>query len=109
TGPSVGAGGEITGFSTGQAYTVTATNTGGCTSEISAQFTVEGPPDAPEQPTVSVVDATCNEPGSASITNYNSDYTYTFDPTGPSVGAGGEITGFSTGQAYTVTATNTGG
>uniref|UniRef100_UPI001C8F57FD hypothetical protein n=1 Tax=Litoribacter populi TaxID=2598460 RepID=UPI001C8F57FD len=33
-------------------------------------------------------------------------YTYIFSPAGPTVGAGGEITGFTTGVTYTVTATS---
>ncbi len=60
----------------------------------------------PVQPLVEVVPPTCFEPGSATITNYNAAYTYTFSPTGPIVGAGGVIAGFTIGQSYTVTATN---
>ncbi|MCG6187527.1 T9SS type A sorting domain-containing protein, partial [Maribellus maritimus] len=60
--PTVSTGGEITGFSSGQPYTVSATSTGGCTSEISAQFTVEGPPDAPSAPNLNLTQPTCDVP-----------------------------------------------
>jgi hypothetical protein len=62
--------------------------------------------DAPMQPTVQVTAATCEAAGTATITNYNEDYSYTFDPTGPLAGANGVISNMTYGTSYTVTATN---
>ena len=61
----------------------------------------------PAVPTLTTVAASCTAAGSATVSNYNSSLTYTFSPTGPSVGAGGAITGATAGTAYTVTAGNT--
>jgi hypothetical protein len=55
---------------------------------------------------VQVTAATCFAAGTATISNYSEDYTYTFDPTGPTAGTGGVISGFSTDVSYTVTATS---
>jgi membrane associated rhomboid family serine protease len=52
----------------------------------------------PAVPVVSVI------AGTATISNYNSAYTYVFSPAGPSVGAGGLISGMIAGTSYTVTA-----
>ena len=104
TGPSVGTGGAITGATAGTAYTVTAANAN-CTSS-SASFTNATILAAPAAPTVSSTAATCSAAGTATISNYNASLTYTFTPTGPSVGTGGAITGATAGTAYTVTAAN---
>ncbi len=107
-GPSVGAGGVVSGFDTDTEYTVTAENADGCVAE-SAPFTIGSQLGAPDAPTVTVVDATCDAAGSATITNYDAALTYTFDPAGPSVGAGGVVSGFDTDTEYTVTAENADG
>lgn len=57
-------------------------------------------------PTITTTAATCSAPGTATISNYNSTYTYTFSPTGPTVGAGGVISNATVGTSYTVTATS---
>jgi hypothetical protein len=105
TGPSVGAGGAITGATAGTAYTVTAGN-GTCTSAASASFTNAAQLTTPAVPTLTTVAASCTAAGSATVSNYNSSLTYTFSPTGPTVGTGGAITGATAGTAYTVTAGN---
>ena len=105
-GPSVGAGGAITGTTAGTAYTVTAGNTT-CTSAASASFTNAAQLTTPAVPTVTTTAATCSAAGTSSVSNYSASLTYTFSPTGPSVGAGGAITGATAGTAYTVTAGNT--
>ncbi len=97
-GPSVGAGGVVSGFDTDTEYTVTAENADGCVAE-SAPFTIGSQLGAPDAPTVTVVDATCDAAGSATITNYDAALTYTFDPAGPSVGAGGVVSGFDTDRS----------
>jgi uncharacterized protein (TIGR02145 family) len=60
----------------------------------------------PNAPTISTTAATCSSAGTATITNYDASSTYTFSPTGPSVGAGGVISGLTPATTYTVTATN---
>jgi gliding motility-associated-like protein/uncharacterized repeat protein (TIGR01451 family) len=108
-GPSVDVSGNVISFTLGQAYTVTATNADGCTSASSASFTIEDLLPTPDAPTIAVTAPTCSADGSASITNYDAGYTYTFDPMGPSVDGSGNIISFAFGQAYTVTATNADG
>jgi uncharacterized protein (TIGR02145 family) len=60
----------------------------------------------PNAPTISTSAATCSSAGTATITNYDALSTYAFSPTGPSVGAGGVISGLTPATSYTVTATN---
>jgi membrane associated rhomboid family serine protease len=105
-GPSAGANGVISGFSTDVSYTVTATNISNCTSEASESFMVPAALDAPDAPTIQVTAATCEAAGTATISNYNANYTYTFSPEGPAAGANGLISGMAYGTSYTVTATN---
>jgi hypothetical protein len=105
TGPTVGTGGAITGATAETAYTVTAGN-GSCTSASSASFTNAAQLTTPAVPTLTTVAVSCTAAGSASVSNYDSSLTYTFSPTGPSVGTGGAITGAIAGTAYTVTAGN---
>ena len=90
----------------GTSYTVTATN-GGCTS-ASASFSNAAQLPTPAVPTITSVAATCSAAGSSTISNYNASNTYTFLPVGPTVGAGGLISGMTVGTSYTVTATNGG-
>ncbi|MCB9188359.1 MAG: gliding motility-associated C-terminal domain-containing protein [Flavobacteriales bacterium] len=104
-GPSVGAGGAISGMTNGTSYTVTANN-GSCTSSASASFANDAMLVTPATPTISTTAATCSAAGSSTITNYSGALTYTFSPAGPSVGAGGVISGMTLGTSYTVTADN---
>ena len=105
TGPSVGTGGAITGATAGTAYTVTSGNVN-CTSAASASFTNAAQLTTPAVPTLTTVAASCTAEGSATVSNYDSSLTYTFSPTGPTVGTGGAITGATAGTAYTVTSGN---
>ena len=91
----------------GTSYTVTATN-GGCTSLASASFSNAAQLATPAVPTITSVAASCSSAGSSTISNYNASNTYTFSPAGPTVGAGGVISGMTVGTSYTVTATNGG-
>ena len=61
----------------------------------------------PAVPTLTTVAASCTAAGTATVSNYDATLTYTFSPSGPSVGAGGAITGATAGTAYTVTAGTT--
>ncbi|MBI2729252.1 MAG: hypothetical protein HYX40_00595 [Sphingobacteriales bacterium] len=106
SGPSAGAGGVISGMTAGTSYTVTATNSSQCTSGASSSFSINAQLPTPALPTVSTTAATCSAAGTATITNYSVANTYTFTPSGPSVGAGGAISGTTAGTSYTVTATN---
>jgi hypothetical protein len=60
----------------------------------------------PNAPTISTTLATCSSAGTATVTNYDASSTYAFSPAGPSVGAGGVISGLTPATNYTVTATN---
>jgi fibronectin type 3 domain-containing protein len=90
----------------GQAYTITATNADACESASSSSFTIEEMLPTPDAPIIAVTAPTCTADGSASISNYDAAYTYTFDPAGPTVDGSGNIASFTLGQAYTITATN---
>jgi hypothetical protein len=105
TGPTVGAGGVISGMTVGTSYTVTAGN-GSCTSVASASFSNAAMLTTPDVPTIASTAPTCIADGSSEISNYDAALTYTFNPTGPTVGAGGAISGMTVGTSYTVTAGN---
>ena len=106
-GPTVGAVGVISGMSAGTSYTVTATNSS-CTSLASLSFSNALQLPTPIVPTITSLAASCLSTGSSTISNYDVSNSYTFSPTGPSVGATGVISGMTVGTIYTVTATNSG-
>ena len=85
-------------------YTVVVTTTG-CPSLPSASTTVTVNA-LPAAPVVTTTAATCDAAGTATINNYVATQTYTFSPSGPSVGAGGVINGMTPGASYTVTTNN---
>ncbi|MDZ7776385.1 MAG: hypothetical protein U5L09_12675 [Bacteroidales bacterium] len=95
----------ISGAVTGD-FVVMATNTGNCTSVPSAEFNIGEQLPTPPVPTIDVTDPTCEEDGYATITDYDSDYSYTFDPAGPTVNSSGEIMDADFNTAYEVTASN---
>ena len=101
---TVGAGGLISGMAVGTSYTVTAGNAT-CTSAASASFSNAAMLPTPAVPTITSVAATCSAAGTSTISNYvATGVTYTFTPTGPSIGAGGLVTGMVVGTSYTVMA-----
>jgi len=104
-GPVAGAAGAISGMTAGTNYTVTSGN-GSCTSAPSLSFSIAAQLTTPAVPTITVVPPTCSSNGTATITNYNASLTYTFNPTGPTAGASGTITGMTIGTNYTLTAGN---
>ncbi|RBA27993.1 beta strand repeat-containing protein, partial [Flavobacterium tibetense] len=104
-GPTITAAGLIENMVVGTSYTVTAGNTT-CTSVASASFINAAQLITPAVPTISTTAPTCSSNGASTITNYNGALTYTFTPTGPTVGAGGLISGMTVGTSYTVTAGN---
>ena len=89
----------------GTSYTVTSGNAT-CTSVASASFSNAAQLPTPAVPTISSTAATCAAAGSSTITNYLAANTYTFSPAGPTVGAGGLISGMVAGTSYTVTSGN---
>ena len=88
----------------GTIYTVTV-SLSGCTSAASATFSID-PQLPPTTPTISTTAPTCSSAGVSTITNYSASNIYTFTPVGPTVGAGGLISGMTVGTSYTVTADN---
>jgi len=104
-GPTAGAGGAITGMTFGTSYTVIASQ-GSCNSAPSAAFSNSAQTAPPATPTVTTAPPTCSAAGSATITNYNAAYTYTFAPAGPTAGAGGVISNMTVGTSYTVDASD---
>ncbi|RAK19227.1 hypothetical protein B0I03_1163, partial [Flavobacterium aquaticum] len=76
----------------------------GCSNTIAVSNTVVVT--VPTVPTISTTAPTCAATGSSTITNYSGALTYTFTPSGPTVGAGGLISGMTVGTGYTVTAGN---
>lgn len=104
-GPSVGAGGLIAGMVIGTSYTVEA-NDGSCSSNVSSAFSNTQALAVPAIPTIASTPATCSAEGSSTVSNYDPSLTYVFSPLGPSVGAGGAITGMLTGTSYTIVANN---
>jgi gliding motility-associated-like protein len=91
--------------SVGSPFTYTVTTTGGC-----PPATTTGIITVTQKiiPTITTVAATCSQSGSSTITNYNAALTYTFTPSGPSIGINGLITGMVTGTNYTVVSNNGG-
>ena len=86
-------------------YTLITTNmSNGCTAADQVIIIVNN--SLPNSPTISTTVASCSSAGTATITNYDASSTYTFSPTGPSVGAGGSISGLIAGTSYSVIATN---
>ncbi|MFY8067126.1 MAG: proprotein convertase P-domain-containing protein, partial [Flavobacterium sp.] len=105
TGPIVTGTGTILGLTNGTSYTVTASN-GSCSSVVSAAFSNTEQLATPTVPTIAYVAPTCLTDGSSSVSNYSATNTYAFSPSGPTVGAAGEIIGMVLGTSYTVTANN---
>jgi hypothetical protein len=105
-GPTVGVGGTISNATPGMSYTVTAINSSKCTA-TSTTFVRPIQLAAPATPTVTKTAATCTTPGNVTISNYvATGISYTFSPTGPTVGAGGVISNAMPGRSYTVTSRN---
>jgi gliding motility-associated-like protein len=104
-GPTVGAGGAISGMTLGTSYTITAANTD-CTSTASVSFSNAAQLSVPAVPTITSVAPTCAADGTSTITNYDGTLTYVFTPAGPTVGAGGLISGMTLGTSYTVIGDN---
>ena len=94
----------FTGLGSGT-YTFTLKDANNCNPGITKTRTVNAPSSIPT-PTITSGAATCSAAGSSTISNYSASNTYTFTPSGPSVGAGGLISGMTVGTSYTVTSNN---
>jgi len=101
-GPTAGAGGAITGMTAGTNYTVVA-GAGVCASAPSAPFSIDAATGSVVDPIVATTAASCTADGTSTITTYNAVNTYDFTPTGPTVSAGGAVSGMTVGTSYTVT------
>ncbi|MFA5575577.1 MAG: gliding motility-associated C-terminal domain-containing protein, partial [Brumimicrobium sp.] len=89
----------------GVTYTVHVEENG-CISN-SFSFTNAEMLESPVAPQINVTDPTCTANGSAEITNYDTDYTYTFNPNdGIDVDSNGDIINAGFNTTYTVIATN---
>lgn len=102
TGPTIGAGGVISGAVTGTTYTVSVA---GVCGNASNTFTINNTQTTLSAPAINTTAATCLAEGESTVTNYDNTYTYTITPAGPTVGAGGVITGAVAGTTYTIMAT----
>ena len=106
-GPGGGAGGASTGAA-GTAYGGGGAGGGnsaggrGAAGGILITFGAGGGPSV--TPTISSTAATCSSAGTSTVTNYVATETYTFSPAGPTVGAGGAITGMIPATNYTLVA-----
>jgi gliding motility-associated-like protein len=103
TGPAVGASGIISGMTVGTSYTVEASD-GTCSSTPSSAFSVAAQLAAPSAPTLTAIPPSCTFDGASAVSNYNASFTYSFNPSGPTVGVGGAISNMTVGTSYTVTA-----
>ena len=83
-------------------YTITTTGNSCTVATTTGTITVVSIP----TPTITTVPPTCTAPGSAAVSNYNGSLTYTFTPSGPTIGAGGTISGMVPGTNYTLIAGN---
>jgi 1,4-alpha-glucan branching enzyme len=104
-GPTVNATGAISGMVFFTSYIVAASQNS-CSSASSATFSNSAQLTTPAVPTINSVPATCSAAGTSTISNYNAGNTYLFNPTSPTVGAGGVITGMIIGTNYTVSASS---
>jgi nitrogen fixation protein len=105
SGPTVTNNGDITGMIIGTSYTVVADNVA-CASAASASFSNLPRLQTPAIPAVATTAPSCTENGSSTVSNYNASFTYNFIPAGPTVTAGGAITGMVLGTSYVVTVDN---
>lgn len=83
-------------------YRVVLTNSCGTVNSSVVSLTVT----QATTPQIETIPATCDEDGSAKISNYSSSQTYLFAPLGPVVASDGRITGLKTGIVYTVSSAN---
>ncbi len=105
TGPTVASNGAINGMTTGTNYTVTASN-GNCTSQASVQFSNAAQLTSIPAPSITTTNASCSAAGTSTINNFSNTLTYTFNPSGPTIGTNGIINGMITGTSYTVSASD---
>ncbi|MFI0429974.1 gliding motility-associated C-terminal domain-containing protein, partial [Mariniflexile sp. HMF6888] len=103
TGPTVEADGSVSGMALGTSYTVTSGN-GNCTSVASDSFSNAAMLATPEVPILgAVTQPSCTGvAGSFIITNYDTNYTYTFIPSAGVTNTLGVVT--APAGTYTVTA-----
>lgn len=106
-GPAGGAGGtgnNGAGFSYGGGGSGGGDSNGGAGAAggILITYTTSAP--LPATPALVALPATCGSDGSSTISNYDAAYTYTFTPSGPTVGTGGLVSGMVVATNYVVVA-----
>lgn len=106
SGPTINSTGQINNTTANQSYTVTV-SISGCPTTPSSSFINAPQLVTPNTPIIVTTAATCSANGSATVSNYSTSYTYSFQPTGPSIDNIGNIIGTSPNTSYTVTASNT--
>ena len=104
-GPTVNTSGVVSGMTLGVSYVVSASN-GSCTSANTSSFAINAMLALPATPLVTTVAPTCSSAGISTISNFDSTLSYTFSPTGPTIGSGGSISGMVTGISYTLISNN---
>jgi gliding motility-associated-like protein len=62
--------------------------------------------DVPAKPEINSTLASCTAAGTSTINNFSNTLTYTFNPSGPTIGTNGIINGMITGTNYTVSASD---
>lgn len=107
-GPAGGAGGASTNnpgstYGGGGAGGGNSDGGNGAAGGILITYTTASP--LPVAPAIVALPATCSGDGSSTISNYDAAYNYTFNPSGPTVGTGGLVSGMVAGNSYTVVAT----
>ncbi|WKW45969.1 Ig-like domain-containing protein [Myroides sp. JBRI-B21084] len=86
-------------------YTISVSNTYGCTGSASIDVTLNPQPATPLTPTISNTPATCSSANIVKVTNLVSGVNYVVSPTGPTVDlTTGVISGMIAGETYTVKA-----
>lgn len=81
-------------------YTITPKSIAGC---LGLPFELKVTIDPlPEKPLITITPPTCNSSGKATISNFVSSQTYTFSPSGPTLGTGGLVNGMTLLVNYTV-------
>jgi gliding motility-associated-like protein len=85
-------------------YTISVTDNNNCAGSTIVVISTQSI--APATPTVTTSAATCSSVGTATVSNYNASFTYTFSPAGPSIVSGGTISGMIPGTSYVVSVNN---
>lgn len=87
-------------------YTFTVTDQDGCVSDLSLNATINPQPPTPDAAIISLTEPDCKETSKAFIQNFDSNYTYIFNPSGPNVDNNGQILNSNINTNYEITVSN---